>query len=233
MCSAIEGKLNPKTVTAGGAPALHFTHRLDRNDEPGSLQLVACSLLQHGNFSMGLANIELKRGTATSVAARPPPAAQPDHGCHHRVKRSISKNQSSRLTKHPLGDVRKGGRMPPKVRLVAPENYKGRVVISSGASEAPFHVAGNLGRELAIAGTPFTLWIENYWSDFRIENGKPDSVSEEPEQSRSACHDLRQNRSSATTAPNPHGNTNRRPPVVRRRCRTWRRSTKSPHIVHR
>src|SRR4029077_5500436 len=73
---AIEGKLNPKPVSKGGAPALHFTiatammnQRLDgwlMADDP-----------QHGNFSMGLATIELKRGTGNTVAAGVPPAAQP------------------------------------------------------------------------------------------------------------------------------------------------------------
>ncbi|MGZ4967130.1 MAG: hypothetical protein ACXV97_08135, partial [Chthoniobacterales bacterium] len=29
-------------------------------------------------------------------------------------------------------------------------------------------------------GSPFTMWIENYWPDFRIENGKPTSVSDTP-----------------------------------------------------
>src|SRR5207247_9530111 len=65
---AIEGKLNPKPVSEGGAPALHFTiatvmmnQRLDDwllADDP-----------QHGNFSIGLANIELKRGSATSITS--------------------------------------------------------------------------------------------------------------------------------------------------------------------
>src|SRR5213082_2988186 len=64
----IEGKLNPKPVSEGGAPALHFTiatvmmnQRLDDwllADDP-----------QHGNFSIGLANIELKRGSATSITS--------------------------------------------------------------------------------------------------------------------------------------------------------------------
>ncbi len=114
---AIEGKLNPQPVSEGGAPALHFkiatammNQHLDGwllTDDP-----------QHENFSMGLANIELKRGTATSIAS---------------ASRSVS-----------------------------------------------FDVAQNLGRDVAVAGTPFTLKIENYWPDFRIENGKPSSFSDEP-----------------------------------------------------
>jgi len=65
--------------------------------------------------------------------------------------------------------------------LEQPQNgNKGRVVISLGEKEATFDVAENLGRDVAIAGTPFTLKIENYWPDFRIENGKPSSLSDQP-----------------------------------------------------
>ena len=46
--------------------------------------------------------------------------------------------------------------------------------------EASFDVAENLGRDVAIADTPFTLKIDDYWADFRIENGKPSSLSDQP-----------------------------------------------------
>jgi hypothetical protein len=174
---AIEGKLNPQPVSEGGAPALHFkiatammNQHLDGwllTDDP-----------QHENFSMGLANIELKRGTATSIAS---------------ASRSTSTSKSeeadleesifafSKAPDEQIGHVRKGGSTGAKVRLMAPENgNKGRVVISSGPSEVSFDVAQNLGRDVAVAGTPFTLKIENYWPDFRIENGKPSSFSDEP-----------------------------------------------------
>ena len=175
---AIEGKLNPQPVSEGGAPALHFkiatammNQHLDGwllTDDP-----------QHENFSMGLANIELKRGTATSIAG---------------VSRSTSTSKSeeaidleesifafSKAPDEQIGHVRKGGSTGAKVRLMAPENgNKGQVVISSGPSEATVDVAKNLGGEVAIAGTPFNLRIENYWPDFRIENGKPSSLSDQP-----------------------------------------------------
>ena len=49
-----------------------------------------------------------------------------------------------------------------------------------GEKEAGFDVAENLGRDAAIAGTAFTLRIDDYWADFRIENGKPSSLSDQP-----------------------------------------------------
>ena len=204
---AIEGKLNPKPVSEGGAAALHFkiatammNQRLDGwllADDP-----------QHGNFSMGLATIELKRGTA------------PESGRGDSPNRSTSSTNKSEeatdleesifaFSKAPdeqIGHVRKGGSTGAKVRLIAPENgNKGQVVISSGPSEATVDVAKNLGGEVAIAGTPFSLRIENYWPDFRIENGKPSSFSDEPN-NPAVLITLRGKGVPASAAePNPHG----------------------------
>src|SRR5205823_12259541 len=67
------------------------------------------------------------------------------------------------------------------VRLEQPQDgNKGRVLVSLGEKEASFDVAENLGRDAAIAGTPFTLKIDDYWADFRIENGKPGSIGDQP-----------------------------------------------------
>ena len=60
---AIEGKLNPKPLTDGGAPALHFTISTAMMNQHLDSWLLANDP-QHGNFSMGLANIELKHGVA-------------------------------------------------------------------------------------------------------------------------------------------------------------------------
>jgi hypothetical protein len=200
---AIEGKLNPTAVADGGAPAsaeassgkpaVHFTMATAMMNQHLDRWLLAEDP-QHGNFSMGLANIELKRGAA---AQSHPERSEAKSRGPDEVASGVSQRDSSTslgitdleesifaFSKAPdeqIGHVRKGGSTGAKVRLLAPENgNKGRVVISSGASEASFDVAENLGRDVAIAGTPFTLTIENYWADFRIENGKPSSLSEEP-----------------------------------------------------
>jgi len=60
---AIEGKLNPKPATEGGAPALHFTIATAMMNQHLDGWLLADDP-QHGNFAMGLANIEFKRGAA-------------------------------------------------------------------------------------------------------------------------------------------------------------------------
>ena len=67
----------------------------------------------------------------------------------------------------------KGGSTGAKVRLGPPQNgNKERVIISLNGKEAGFDVVENLGRNVEIHGTPFTLQIENYWPDFRIQDGK-------------------------------------------------------------
>jgi hypothetical protein len=179
---AIQGKLNPKPSSEGdGAPALHFTIATAMMNQRLDSWLLADDP-QHGNFSMGLANIELKRGTATSVAAGVPPAQptrlppQPE-----AVELEESIFAFSNAPDEQIGHVRKGGSTGAKVRLVAPVNgNKGYIVVSSGEKETIFDVAENLGRDVPIETTPFTLRIENYWPDFRIENGKPSSLSDQP-----------------------------------------------------
>src|SRR5205809_2999752 len=64
----IEAKLNPKPVSEGGAPALHFTTTTVMMNQRLDDWLLADDP-QNGNFSMGLANIELKRGSATSITS--------------------------------------------------------------------------------------------------------------------------------------------------------------------
>jgi len=203
---AIEGKLNPQPVSEGGAPALHFkiatammNQRLDGwllADDP-----------QNGNFSMGLATIELKQGTATESGRGDSPN-RPPSTANSEVATDLEESifAFSNAPDEQIGHVRKGGSTGAKVRLMAPENgNKGRVVISSGASEVSFDVAENLGRDVAMAGIPFTLKIEQYWPDFRIENGKPSSLSDQPN-NPAVLVTLRGKGVPASAAePNPHG----------------------------
>ncbi len=196
---AIEGKLNPKPVSEGGAPALHFkiatammNQRLDGwllADDP-----------QHGNFSMGLATIELKRGTAASITSKSTSTSQEATDLEESIF------AFSKAPDEQIGHVRKGGSTGAKVRLIAPENgNKGRIVISSGPSEVSFDVAENLGRDVAMAGTPFTLKIEQYWPDFRIENGKPSSLSDEPNNPAVLVTLSGKGVPASAAEPNPHG----------------------------
>ncbi len=174
---AIDAKLNPKAVTAGGVPALHFTiatammgQRLESwllTDDP-----------QHGSFSMGLANIELKRGAAASIS----PAALPNESKNNgavEIEESVfafAKAPEEQITK-----VAKGGSTGAKIQLQQPQNgNKGSVVASIAGKNWTLDVADNLKKEIPLEGSPFTLRMENYWPDFRITDGKPGTLSEQP-----------------------------------------------------
>jgi hypothetical protein len=211
---AIEGKLNPKPLSDGGAPALHFAIATAMMNQHLDGWLLADDP-QNGNFSMGLANIELRRGTApmsTISNGRDGSPSRPPSESEASPKDQASDLEESifafsKAPEEQIGHVRKGGSTGAKVRLEQPQNgNKGRVVISSGASEASFDVAENLGHDVAIAGTPFTLKIDDYWADFRIENGKPISLSDQPN-NPAVLVTIRGKAIPASAAQaNPHGN---------------------------
>jgi hypothetical protein len=187
---AIEGKLNPKPLTDGGAPALHFTISTAMMNQHLDSWLLANDP-QHGNFSMGLANIEFKRGSAPDLGK----GDSPNRPASAIESTSMSKSEEeaeleesifafSKAPEEQIGRAAKGGGTGAKVRLEPPSpsggRNKGRVLISLGGKEASFDVAENLGRDIQINGTPFTLKIDNYWPDFRIQDGKPGSVTDQP-----------------------------------------------------
>jgi hypothetical protein len=187
---AIDGKLNPRPLKDGGAPALHFKIETAMMNQHLESWLLADDP-QHGSFSMGLANIELKRGSApntveaTASPARTFPPAPKQPGRLPPQKNEIDLEESifafSKAPDEQIGHVNKGGSTGAKVQLEPPQNgNNGRVRISFGGKETSFDVTENLGHETKIENTPFILKIDNYWADFRIENGKPGSISDQP-----------------------------------------------------
>jgi hypothetical protein len=182
---AIEGKLNPKPLSEGGAPALHFTIATAMMNQHLESWLLADDP-QHGNFSMGLANIELKRGIAPDSGRgdspnRPASASEIKSKSDEEVELEESIFAFSKAPEDQIGRAAKGGSTGAKVQLNPPQNgSKGRIVILLNGKENSFDVAENLGRDVQINGTPFTLRIDNYWPDFRIQDGKPSSVTDQP-----------------------------------------------------
>src|SRR5206468_2107439 len=208
---AIEGKLNPKPVTNGGAPAsteaaagrpaLHFTIATAMMNQRLDGWLLADDP-QHGNFSMGLATIELKRGSAATSTSSITSTS--------KIGEPIDLEESifafSKAPDEQIGHAREGGSTGAKIRLSAPENgNKGQVMVSVGEKEEKFDVAESLGRDVPIENTPFMLRIENYWPDFRIENGKPSSLSDQPNNPAVLVTIRGKGAPVAETTPNPHG----------------------------
>jgi hypothetical protein len=216
----IEAKLNPKPLNDGGAPALHFAIATAMMNQHLDGWLLADDP-QNGNFSMGLAKIELKRGTAPqgNPEGSEAKSREPDEAGPQVSQRDSSTSLGmtdleesifafSKAPEEQIGHVRKGGGIGAKVRLEQPQNgNKGRVLVSLGEKEASFDVAENLGRDAAVAGTPFTLKIDDYWADFRIENGKPSSFSDQPNNPAVLVTIRGKGVPASEPETNPHGST--------------------------
>ena len=198
---AVEAKLNPKPLNEGGAPALHFVVSTAMMNQQLDSWLLADDS-EHARFSMGLANIELKRGSASASVAAAVPGGRKEYVDLEESIFAFSKAPDEQIAR-----ASKGGSTGAKVRLEHPENgNKGRLVISLGGKESVFDVGENIGREANIPDSSFTCKIDNYWPDFRIENGKPTSLTNEP--NNPAVLVIIRGKGipvAAAETPNPHG----------------------------
>ncbi len=172
--ATVEGKLNPKPLDGGGVPALHFTITTAKMGQRLESWLMADDP-QHGNFDMGLAKIELKRGSAPQISL--PNESTPTG--ETEIEESIfafAKSPDQQVAK-----ATQGGSTGAKVLLSQPANGdSGSVSISIGDKTWTHDVAMRLRKDTPLDSSPFVMRIEGYWPDFRIENGKPTSLSDEP-----------------------------------------------------
>jgi hypothetical protein len=202
---AIEGKLNPRPLKDGGVPALHFTIATAMMNQRLESWLLADDH-QHGAFNMGLATIELKRGTVptenkSDASTRPPGDATAEVEIEETIF-AFAKAPEEQIAK-----VVKGGNTGAKIQLSQPQNGdKGSVIVNLIGRSWTFDVAQNLGKAAPMDGTAFTLRIENYWPDFRIDNGKPSSLSDQPN-NPAVVVTLRGKGVPVSAGPDPHGNT--------------------------
>jgi hypothetical protein len=200
---ALEGKLNPKPLTEGGAPALHFTIATAMMNQRLESWLLADDH-QHDSFNMGLATIELKRGTAPANAS-PTGPAETTSTAEVEIEETIF--AFAKAPEEQIAKAAKGGNSGAKVQLLQPQNgNKGSIAVTLAEKKWTFDVAQNLGKDTPMDGSPFTLRIDNYWPDFRIDNGKPSSLSEQPN-NPAVVVTLRGKAVPISAAPNAHGNT--------------------------
>jgi hypothetical protein len=200
---AIEGKLNPKPLNDGGTPALHFTIATAMMNQRLESWLLADDH-QHGAFNMGLATIELKRGTAPASAS---PAAADEAKSTVEVEIEETIFAFAKAPEEQIARAVKGGNTGAKAQLTQPQNgNKGSFVVNLAGKTWTFDVAQNLGKDTPMDGSPFTLRIENYWPDFRIDNGKPGSLSDQPN-NPAVVVTLRGKGVPVSVAPNAHGKT--------------------------
>ena len=175
---AIESKLNPKALDEGGVPALHFTITTAMMGQHLESWLLADDP-QHGSFDMGaLAKIELKRGVAPNDTSTSPNESKKSS---EAVDIEESVFAFAKAPDQNVAKSAKGGSTGAKVVLLPPLNgNSGAVNVYLGGRMFTRDVEGHLNEVTPLEGTPFTMRIENYWADFRIENGKPTSVSNMP-----------------------------------------------------
>ncbi|MCA1657773.1 MAG: cytochrome c biogenesis protein ResB, partial [Verrucomicrobiaceae bacterium] len=122
----IEGKLNPKPLEEGGAPAVHFTIATALMGQRLENWIMADDH-QHSSFNMGLATIELKRGVAPSTGETP--AAPPNATGEVEIEETIF--AFAKAPEEQIAKVIKGGNTGAKVQLTQPENgNKGSVVVN-------------------------------------------------------------------------------------------------------
>src|SRR4051812_27610368 len=123
---ALESKLNPRPLNEGGLPAVHFTIKTQLMGQTLDSWLLA-GHEQHGRFSMGLANIELKRGTAANIGS--PAENHEVAGQETELEEAIF--AFSKAPDEQIGRAVKGGSTGAKIRLEQPRDHgKGRLSIS-------------------------------------------------------------------------------------------------------
>src|SRR6266480_209543 len=224
---AIDAKLNPRPLDSGGAPALHFTIKTAMMGQQLENWLLADDA-QNGNFSMGLANIEIKRGKAQIPTAGHPEQSEAKSRDREEVTDKLAQQDPSVRagladslgmtdleesifvfvkTPDQISHVAKGGGTGAKVSFSPPrDSDKGQLTISLAGKTQTLDVAQNLKEDVAISGTSFTVRIENYWADFRIQDGKPVSLSDSPNNPAVVVTIRGRGVPVATAAPSPHGN---------------------------
>lgn len=173
----IDAKLKPQPVAEGGLPALHFKIETALMGQKLESWLLADDP-QNSQFAMGLANIELKRGRAANVS--PAESSSP-------VIKPIEIEETifafAHAPENQISHVAKGGGSGANVSLSAPKGVEDKGVLSisvGGNTPQTIEVAENMGKEIPLTGTELSARLENYWADFRIENGKPGSASDKP-----------------------------------------------------
>src|SRR5207248_3349712 len=125
---AIEGKLNPKPLPEDGVPALHFTIATAMMGQKLESWLMADDR-EHGSFNMGLATIELKRGTAPAEGRGDSPNRPPSDQGEVQIEEAIF--AFAKAPEEQIARVIKGGNSGAKVQLLQPENgNKGSVIVS-------------------------------------------------------------------------------------------------------
>ena len=168
---ALDVKMVPQPVRTEGEPALHFSIATARMGQKLDSWMLAGDA-KHGTFDMGLAGIEFKRGVANAATAAPGGEAAD----LEETIFAFGAAQADQVSK-----VQRGGSTGAKVKPFDLEKGGSpKVAITIGSVVQKLEIAPNLNKTVALAGTPFSVRIEQYWPDFRLHDGKPENASNDP-----------------------------------------------------
>lgn len=188
-------KMEPQSLTEGdhrghdhgpnhGAPALHVSLATAMMGQKLEAWLLADDPT-HGTFDLGLASISLKKGiapgvpnaasgSASSATAAAAAAAEPVE-----IEEAIFAFANSSAGQ--VSKALQGGSTGAKITLRGVvKGGSGTLIVEIGERSESFEVAAHLGKSTPVPNSPFTLSIDQYWPDFRIQEGRPVSVSDEP-----------------------------------------------------
>ena len=166
----------PKRLPTGGIPALHIVLKTSMMAQSLDSWLLGDEG-EHSSFNMGLASIQLKKGVADLSMNSASPGAAKAGGAEEIKETTFAFAKAGEQISHSS----KGGATGAKIHLIGVnKDSKGQVEIEYKGAIQSFDVAKNLGTPLSVPGTPFTLSIDKFWADFRIQADGPVSVSEEP-----------------------------------------------------
>lgn len=162
--------MEPKVPPQGGIPAIHLTMATGMMNQNMESWLMA-DHPEHGVYDLGLAQVIFRHGTAP--VAEPKAEAKPVE-----IQEAVFAFAN---VADPINRSLKGGSTGALVSLtnVGPDK-KGTIVVTYKSVTRRFELAESLGKSQPVEGTPFQLEVRDYWPDFRIQDGKPSTLSEQP-----------------------------------------------------
>jgi hypothetical protein len=163
---------------AGGRPALRFVMTSAMVGGKPIDQWLLFDDEVHGRFEFGPAVIRCK--------SEPRSNAKKEESQNASAELVPSREMHFAFAKMPSMDVARplfGG--PSEIKSAFQfaadgTNSKGELTLQAGEKSFTFSVSENLGREIPLEGTPWTLKLVEYFADFRMQNKEAVSVSDQP-----------------------------------------------------
>src|SRR5581483_4140312 len=167
--SSLEVKMEAQAAEKDGVPAAHVTLSTAMMGQKLDQWLFADE--SHDTFDLGLASISFKKGTAPNLTPGTAEAVDIEESIF-----SFANSPADQVAK-----TLKGGSTGAKIKLAdVTQGNDGKLIVQLHGNEQTFDVVTNLGKTVPVPNSPYELAIDQYWPDFRIKDGKPMSLTNEP-----------------------------------------------------